>query len=183
MPEWRVKVEQKEYEEVLAERCQLAVERIREIGGEDLLQPEFGDYFKRTAEFLLLLEETRQFLKSGKAKQASLKELQKRNKSLYEDILPENYEKSYGNPAFAVEKLGEYGQGLSWLYVQMRAGIGAVYVEKQKNMSSGWNCLQRCMRHFPMSGRKIRSCRKKRKSGKPCTGLSATMQIFLRKAS
>lgn len=73
MPEWRVKVEQKEYEEVLAERCQLAVERIREIGGEDLLQPEFGDYFKRTAEFLLLLEETRQFLKSGKAKQASLK--------------------------------------------------------------------------------------------------------------
>ena len=33
MPEWRVKVEQKEYEEVLAERCQLAVERIREIGG------------------------------------------------------------------------------------------------------------------------------------------------------
>lgn len=130
MPEWRVKVEQKEYEEVLAERCQLAVERIREIGGEDLLQPEFGDYFKRTAEFLLLLEETRQFLKSGKAKQASLKELQKRNKSLYEDILPENYEKSYGNPAFAVEKLGEYGQGLSWLYVQMRAGIGAVYEGK-----------------------------------------------------
>lgn len=112
MPEWRVKVEQKEYEEVLAERCQLAVERIREIGGEDLMQPEFGDYFKRTAEFLLLLEETRQFLKSGKAKQASLKELQKRNKSLYEDILPENYEKSYGNPAFAVEKLGEYGQEL-----------------------------------------------------------------------
>ena len=130
MPEWRVKVEQKEDEEVLAERCQLAVERIREIGGEDLLQPEFGHYFKRTAEFLLLLEETRQFLKSGKAKQASLKELQKRNKSLYEDILPENYGKSYGNPAFAVEKLGEYGQELSWLYVQMRAGIGAVYEGK-----------------------------------------------------
>ena len=48
-----------------------------------------------------------EFLKQGAYKNASLEELQKRNRALYEDVLPEHYENSYGNPAYAVKTLGE----------------------------------------------------------------------------
>ena len=46
----------------------------------------------------------------------SIKELKERNYRFYKDILPENYENSYGNPAYAVKKLGDCGKAFSFLY-------------------------------------------------------------------
>ena len=46
------------------------------------------------------------------------------NEILYSDILENRYEKSFGNPAFAVEQFGsEMGKLLSLLYAEMRSGI------------------------------------------------------------
>ena len=54
----------------------------------------------------------------------SLEELQDWNSRLYGDILPGAYGESYADPAYAARCLGgEYGQILSFLYAEMRAGI------------------------------------------------------------
>ena len=53
------------------------------------------------------------------------------NHELYEDILPENYKTSYGNPVYACEKLGEYGKDFTFLYAELR---GAVVYAHEKRM-------------------------------------------------
>lgn len=117
--------------EVLKERLALAVERISEIPKEhwgDAEAEAFYEYFARVAEFLLLMEETREFLEDGGLEKASLVELQERNSKLYEDIMPDNYRQSYANPAYAVSRLGaDFGAILAFLYTEMRSLIGFVY--------------------------------------------------------
>lgn len=120
-----------EERELLLERLELALDRIREIPGEDWqeesLQP-WKEYFTTAAKFLLLIEDTRQFLEQGKQATATLEELQQRNHALYEDILPENYENSFDNPTVAVKRLGEeFGALASFLYTEMRSLIGFTY--------------------------------------------------------
>lgn len=120
-----------EEREILQERLELALLRIWEIPGEDFqgaeLQP-WKEYFTTVAKFLLLIEDTRQFLEQGKQVTATLEELQQRNRALYEDILPENYENSFANPAYAVKMLGEeFGVLVSFLYTEMRSLIGFTY--------------------------------------------------------
>ena len=120
-----------EEREILQERLELALLRIREIPGEDFQGAEllpWKEYFTTVAKFLLLIEDTRQFLEQGKQATATLEELQQRNRALYEDILPENYENSFANPAYAVKMLGEeFGVLVSFLYTEMRSMIGFTY--------------------------------------------------------
>lgn len=120
-----------EEREILQERLELALLRIREIPGEDFQGAEllpWKEYFTTVAKFLLLIEDTRQFLEQGKQATATRKELQQRNRALYEDILPENYENSFANPAYAVKMLGEeFGVLASFLYTEMRSLIGFTY--------------------------------------------------------
>ena len=124
--------------EVLEERYGLAVQRIREIQAEKFEKENLKDYFDSTARFLLLLDETRTFLAEDGLNKAELAELQERNKVLYADILPEHYEESYGNPAYAVSRLGEeYGAKLSYLYVRMRNLISAVYEGRLEDVVVG----------------------------------------------
>lgn len=122
-------MEQKELNavEMLEERYRLVTGRIREIAAEHFENPGLKDYFNRVADFLLMMDETKHFLEEGGLKTASVQELQRRNRELYEDLLPENYETSYGNPAYAVQCLGEYGQVLSALYRELRKMIPDVY--------------------------------------------------------
>ena len=120
-----------EERELLLERLELAFLRIREIPGEDwqgeALQP-WREYFTAVTKFLLLIEDNRKFLEQDGLKMATLEELQQRNHALYEDILPENYENSFANPAYAVKMLGEeFGVLVSFLYTEMRSLIGFTY--------------------------------------------------------
>lgn len=117
--------------ELLLERLELALLRIREIPGEDwqgeALQ-SWREYFTVVAKFLLLIEDNRKFLEQDGLKTATLEELQQRNHALYEDILPENYENSFANPAYAVKMLGEeFGALAAFLYTEMRSLIGFTY--------------------------------------------------------
>lgn len=93
-----------------------------------LTNPKVDAFFKDVAEFLVNVEENAQFINKGGLKTASFEELRRRNRSLYEDVLVENYDESYGNPEFAVKELGEeYGQLLSWVYKSMRRCIRDIY--------------------------------------------------------
>ncbi len=117
-----------EEKEMLMERMQLALERIVEIPREQEVEPVFQEYFANVAEFILQIDETRQFIEQGGLHNASMEELMERNHKLYEDVLPENYDASYTNPDVAVERLGEdFGAMLAFLYTEMRSMIAFAY--------------------------------------------------------
>lgn len=112
-------------------RYELAVSRIREMMDEETVEEKFRDYFRTVGAFVLLIDETNQKLRSESFEKYSMEELAAWNAKLYEDILPDVYDRSYGNPAYATEKLGaEYGPVLSALYAEIRGAIAYVYEQK-----------------------------------------------------
>lgn len=119
----------------LKERHSLAVERIRQIGMEETVKGACRDYFRTVASFLLLTEELWDTVESGKLDAYNLEQHRELNTRLYEDILPQNYGHSYGNPAYAVEKLGEvYGKILSFLYTELRGLIVYAFEQRLEEM-------------------------------------------------
>ena len=108
----------------MLERLELSMERIKEIKSEKKLQQKYQAYFETVADFLLQIEENRQWILAGKLQTASLEELEAGNYKLYEDILPANYENSYANPQYAVGVFGkEMGQFLAAVYAELRSLI------------------------------------------------------------
>ncbi len=113
-------------DEWVKERFGLARDRIREIVQENEVKEPFRDFFRRTAGFLGKTAE----IYEEKLEQAPVEKLMRWNRELYEDILPANYAESYGNPACAVRKLGEYGQAFTFLYGEVRGA--AVFAFEKK---------------------------------------------------
>ncbi len=114
---------------MIEERYELSMERIRGIAKETAVKEPFGTYFQKVSAFIGLLDEAYQSVTDGSLRKMDLDALKALNHRLYEDILPENYEKSFGNPAYAVsyftkEGIGEdYGKILSFLYAEIRGVI------------------------------------------------------------
>lgn len=118
----------KEENERVHERYQLSMERIRQIPEETTVCQPYRSFFQEMSLFVGMLEALIKKLKDGSLKNESLEGLQKLNHDLFADILPEHYEESYGNPAFAAQKLGsEFGPMLSFLYTELRCGIPYAY--------------------------------------------------------
>ena len=110
-------------EDILKERYELSRDRIREIRQEKEVIMPYQAYFQHVAEFLCLVT-------ARPSKEASLEEKQSYNYRIYEDILPEHYEESYGNPAYAERILGKYGPYLCFLYAELR-GMTAFAAENR----------------------------------------------------
>ena len=110
-------------DELLMERYNLAKNRIREICTEQNVQKNLVDFFRITAEFLCKTAE----IMETDVRQQTYEQLEKDNRSLYEELFPENYAISYGNPAYAAEKLGEYGRAFCFLYSELRGTIAYAY--------------------------------------------------------
>ena len=103
-----------EEDKMIRERYDLTIGRIASIPGEHTAPEPFDDFFEKTASFLFMLHQT------DVKRERSLEEWRTLNRQLYADILPENYEESYANPAYAVERLGEvHGRILSFLYTEL----------------------------------------------------------------
>ena len=113
-------------EECMKERYGLAKERIREIITEETVKKPFGDFFRNRAKFLSMAAD----VMDESAAELTMEALKERNHCFYQDILPENYESSYGNPAYAVQQMGEYGKAFSFLYAEI-AGTVAYAHEKR----------------------------------------------------
>lgn len=114
-------------------RYELAISRIREMMDEETVEEKFRDYFRTVGKFILLIDETNRKLKDGSFEKYSMEELKAWNTKLYKDILADAYNISYGNPAYAVEKLGaEYGSVLSALYAEIRGAISYVYEQNME---------------------------------------------------
>ena len=124
-----------EEREDLKERYALATERIRQIGGEESVPLPYRDYFRRMAAFILEMDRTLADTGSGARRSWSLEELKRHNRALYEDILPENYGRSYANPAYAAQALGEErGRLLSFLCAEIRGMIVYAYEYRLEDM-------------------------------------------------
>ena len=113
-------------DELLKERYELAKGRLSEICTETVVEEKFLDFFHKEAAFLL---KTGTILENDQ-KDFSMEELQSENRVLYEELFPENYGQCYGNPAYAAEKLGEYGKAFSFLYTELRGAIAYAYEKK-----------------------------------------------------
>lgn len=108
----------------IKERYELAMERIRQIEGENEVRKPLADYFHKVASFLVSVDKVAGMLRDGSYNELSLDELKSLNRSLYEDITGKNYLSSYANPAYACNKLGKkYGKLLSFLYTELRGTI------------------------------------------------------------
>ncbi len=111
----------------MEERMELARERIFELEGEiEKTLPEgWREFFLSSVSLAKLL------LKVYENDDPALyKEL---NKKLYEDILPENYAKSWCAPEYAVSKMGpELGKLLCFVAAELRGGISAAFEKEEE---------------------------------------------------
>ncbi|WMJ89639.1 aminopeptidase [Anaerocolumna sp. MB42-C2] len=117
----------KESNEEIRERYELSMERIDSILNEEVIQEPVKGYFKKAAEFILKIKELVALAETDKLSRMTLEELKKLNYELYEDVIPGNYENSFGNPRYAVKKLGKVGKLLSFLYAEIRGMIVYAY--------------------------------------------------------
>lgn len=123
-------------DELMLERFMLMKERVLEIQEEELVKDPYRDFFRRTAAFITQMLQVYDKLQAGWIDTASLEELEANNQAMYQDILPQNYEKSYGNPSYAQAMLGEeMGQLLSFLYTEIRGMIVFVYENRLFDMT------------------------------------------------
>ncbi len=117
-----------EENEQAQERYSLIIDRIKSILEEETVEEPYRDYFRKTASFLLLVDEVVGQVRDNKLINLSLEDLQDLNYRLYEDVLGSNYEKSYGNPTFAVKQFGKkFGRILTFLYGELRGLIGSAF--------------------------------------------------------
>ncbi len=122
--------DQKQLEEdrrAAAERRKLAEERIFQIADEHSVREPYREFFRRTADFLLMCADAADRTLSGELDSAPLEELSALNHALYADILPENYPESWGNPVYAAGKAGEAGRYLSAVYAEIRTAVYAAF--------------------------------------------------------
>ena len=120
-----------EENDVLRERFELAMERIGEIAGEATVPEIYQPYFRRTAGFILTMEGLYGEIRNGHTENYTLKEWQTLNRSLYLDILPEHYAKSFANPDYALKELGEtHSKLLCFLYTELRTMIVSAFEQR-----------------------------------------------------
>lgn len=114
--------------DIVRERYEIAIERIKEISTENISNEKYQEYFSKVAKFILKLNSVKDEIESGRLKEYTTEQLEQLNYELYEDIYKENYETSLANPKFACEELGEeYGRILCYVYKKIRDLIGNVY--------------------------------------------------------
>lgn len=137
-----------EENENVTERMELMKERVAQIslnpsvcenivsGSDTSLVENLNDYFAIVSGFINKLIKTYDIIGKDDFLEMSFEELKKLNYELYEDVLPENYEKCYANPAFAVSMLGEeYGKLLSFLYSEIRSVTGSIFEQRLKPLT------------------------------------------------
>ena len=121
--------------ENVKERHALVAGRIAEICQEACVAGRYRDYFRKTAGFLCLVDGILRRQEAGELDNRTLEECERDNQALHEEILPEQYEDSYLNPAAAARALGTpFGPLLSFLSVELRAAIGPAFEGRREGV-------------------------------------------------
>lgn len=113
---------------VIEERYDLALGRIGQIAGQQETEKRFRPFFAESAAYLTVMAEEYEWIASGALKKADLFTLTRHNEACFIDLVGKNYETSYANPAFAVQKLGrDYGRILCALSAELHSLPAFVY--------------------------------------------------------
>lgn len=98
---------------------------------------ELQKYFNFVAKFILMVSDLEKELDDNYYERKTFGELQEINHKLYEDVIEDNYDKSYANPKVMVDLFGkEVGQILSFLYTKVRGNIMHAYEHNYFSMLS-----------------------------------------------
>jgi len=117
----KVKVD---YEETLLKIRQIDIDSKNYRGEKE----NYANYFSNLSSFILTLTELEKKLDDKYFANTTFRKLKKDNNMIYEDIIGDNYNKSYGNPKYCVEVFGdEVGQIMTYLYGKVRENIKLVY--------------------------------------------------------
>jgi leucyl aminopeptidase (aminopeptidase T) len=121
---------------LVIERYLLAVERIKEFLTEETVKEPFRTYFRKASKFVEVIDDLVAKLENSELDTMSIEQLELLNKTLYQDILIDNYESSYANPTYAVSTLGEeHGQALCYVYFALREMISYAYEFRHFNIT------------------------------------------------
>lgn len=121
--------------ELMDERYDLAIGRIEETLGEDAFTDPLLSFFRVCSRFICDLALILDRSLAGTIDGVSTEELAAENHKLYEDILPQNYDKSFANPDHIVKEFEDanipeakqLARYLSFLYREIRGLIGYAY--------------------------------------------------------
>lgn len=118
-----------------AERFELVEGRMKDIPQETIVKEPWREFFVRESQFFLQMLERMKQAEDGSLREMTLDELRKINRADYADILPENYDKSFGNPTYAVCVFGrELGTLIGFLYNECRGAVVYAYEDKKWDM-------------------------------------------------
>ena len=120
--------------DAVRERYELAVERIRNIPGENTVDEKYRDFFENQAQFISLLSEIVAISEKGAFRKLKEKDLIRINERLYDDIHT-GYDLSFLNPDYIEKAIGmEYGKYLLWMGHSIRNLIPAAFSVKLEIM-------------------------------------------------
>ena len=131
-------------DEWVMERYELAKERIAQIPDEKMAEEPYRDFFTKEA---ILLQQVIHVMDHGTVEK-DFEELKEQNHELYQDILPESYENSYGNPVYAQKMLGEYGKVFTFLIQNFMARLLMRLKKKHGILQLYWNCFWKFILHL-----------------------------------
>lgn len=124
------------YDSDYLERYELAVGRIREIAVSNSLKGPIKEYFELLSCFLIRMVDIAKQISDKSFYELPLDKLEEINSDIYKDILPENYEKCFGNPDYIAKRFSEYSipsdyaRALCFLYGEERGLIPYFYEER-----------------------------------------------------
>ncbi len=123
--------------ELIEERYALSMERIRTIAQEETVGEPFRGYFRQVSGFIALCGTVMEAVRTGGFSAWDGGRLRELNRSLYADILPDRYEKSFANPSYAVKTLGKgLGKLLCFLYAEIRGDIVYAFEGRMLEMTA-----------------------------------------------
>jgi leucyl aminopeptidase (aminopeptidase T) len=116
--------EYRQANEEAGERYELVMDRILELRSEHTVEEKYWPYFRRLADIFVLVDATLKKEEAGALDHRDISECEETSWQFYYELLEGNYDRSFANPALAVELLGEeFGTLLSFLYTELRAAI------------------------------------------------------------
>ena len=97
---------------------------------------EFQNFFYHSADFLLKMIDLEQKLDYTYFTANPIEVLRQNNYNLYQELLPENYENSFANPAYCHMLFGaEFGSIVSYYYTLIRTSLLCAYQHKQYRLN------------------------------------------------
>lgn len=129
------------------------VNRIKEISSCDDKASKLLGFFKQQGEKLYNLCALEEKLNDEYFKNTPFEELLKENHEIYEDLIGDNYKKSYGNPDYAVAELGEeLGRIATYLYGRLNQIINLVFAHKTEYIEVLLELFVQCFDYVGVNG-------------------------------